>query len=233
MTAAPKTPAAAIALLETLQEKRAGLVGIIDSSADRCRGLAVAAHLGDGDAAEELREIEAEEATARNSMRNLAVVIAEIERTRDALLARETVIRESRNSAELAGAIDELLELDDALDDALDHARDLLAQREAFKREKAQVLRRQPGKMFGAMIGRENEVSMSLAAYFDKYLGGGAYASITRLAEFDSRYYGGRPSARMLERGPREPSRFERTFRKAFSPRSPIEVAPSRQVARR
>ena len=83
--------------------------------------------------------------------------------------------------------------------------------------------------MLGAMLGRESEVSMSLSAYFDKYLGGGSYASITRLADFDSRYYG-KQSRRQIERGPRPLSPFERTLRQALTPNSPIEL---RQATRR
>jgi hypothetical protein len=231
----PKTSAAAIALLNELQIKRANLTKAIDSGADRCRGLAVAAHLGDADAADELSELEAEEATARNSMRSLDAAIAGIEQMREALEAKEAATRESRDSAELTSTIDELLALDDQCDDALDFARDLLEKRAAFQREKAQILRRQPGKIFGAMLGRENETAGSILAYFDRFLAGfnagRSYAGLTRIAEFDSRYYGGRPSARMSERGPRELSPFEKTFRQAIAPRrSPMEV---RQIARR
>jgi len=234
MTTSPKTAAQATGMIATLQAKRAGLVQTIGAGADRCRGLAVAAHLGDADAAEELREIETEEAAARGLLRNLDAAIAGIEQIREALVAKETTARESRESVELTSTIDELLELDDECDDALDRARDLLAKRDAFKAANTAILRRIPNKMLGAMLGREREVEMSLSAYFDKYLGGGgSYGAITRIAEFDSKYYG-RRSPRMIERGPRPLSSFERTLRQAFAPRvAPTEVAIPRQANRR
>jgi hypothetical protein len=229
----PKTSAAAIAMLDGLAEKRAGLVQAISTGADRCRGLAVAAHLGDVDAAEELREIEAEEATARGSLRNLDAAIAGIDQMRKALEAKEAATRESHNAAELSEAIEGLLAIDDEIDDALDHARVLLAKRDEYKAANSATLRRMPGKMLHAMIGRDSETAESILAYFDRFLAGHnagrSYASLTRIAEFDSRYYG-RPSARMLERGPRPLSPFEKTFRQAIAPsRAPIEVRQARR----
>jgi hypothetical protein len=109
MSTAPKTSAAAIEMLDELQTKRLALMKKIDSGADRCRGLAVAAHLGDADAAEELREIETEEAAARGSLRNLDAAIAGIDQMRKALEAKEAATRESHNAAELSEAIDGLL----------------------------------------------------------------------------------------------------------------------------
>jgi hypothetical protein len=237
---APKTSAAAIAMIATLQAKRAGLVQTIDTGAERRKGLATAAEFGDVSASAALRKIEAEETEARGSLQNLDIVIGEMERTRDTLQAQEANELASQNAAELSEAIDGLLELDDEIDDALDHARALLAKREEFKREKSQILRRIPGKMAGSMIGRDSEPATSLLSYFDRYLGwlnaGVSYASITRISDWDSRYYG-RQSPRQLERGPRELSPFELALRRAIAPsrasHSTIAVAQPKQATRR
>jgi hypothetical protein len=232
---APRTSAQAITMIATLQIKREGLVETIDGFAERRREFSVAAELGDDVAALELQKIEAEEARARSSLQTLDFALHEVALLRDKLAAQEANKLDIRNAIELDEAISGLLELDDEIDDSLDHARALLAKRADFKREKAQVLRRQPGKMLHAMLGRDSETAESILSYFDKYLAGHnagrTYASLTRISEFDSRYYGGRPSPRMLERGPRNLSPFEKTFRKAIAPsRGPIEL---RQATRR
>jgi hypothetical protein len=229
-----KTSAAAIALITTLQAKRFAIVETIDSFAERRREFAVAAHLGDDAAAEALLEIEAEEATARASLKNLEIVICEVERSRDALAAREAAIIESRKVAELAATVDLLLELSDECDAALDHARELLERREAFKREKALILRR---ASVGKLPGGPNPIADSILAYFDRQLaglnGGRSYASISRIADSDSRYYG-KQSPRQIERGPHPLSPFERMMQRELSPRSaPIEVRQPQQATRR
>jgi hypothetical protein len=232
---APKNSSAALEMLQTLQAKRAGLVQTIDGSTFRRKGLAIAAEFGDVDARDELGEIEAEEVTAKASIAQLDLVVAELENMRDALQLQEAARRDSRNAAELSEAIDGLLAISDEFDAALDATRDLLAKREAFKREKAQILRRASvGKLPGA---RDHELADAILAYFDRYLagsnGGRSYAEIRRVAESDSRFYGTQ-SPGMIERGPRALSPFERMMRRELSPRSaPIEVAPSRQAARR
>jgi hypothetical protein len=232
---APKTTGQAASILATLQEKRSALTATIAGAADRCRGLVVAAHF-DTDAADELTEIEAEAATARAALKNLDLAIDEVAQMRDALAARETVIRDSRNVAELAATVEQLLELADQCDDALDFARELLERREAFKREKALILRRASiGKLLGSMIGREGEVALAVGAYFDKWQTGGSYSAITRIAEFDGRYYG-KSSPRMIERGPRTLTPFEKMMQREIVSRSapPIEAAAiPRQAARR
>jgi hypothetical protein len=221
-------------MIATLQAKRAGLVQKIDTGAERRKGLATAAEFGDDSAKAALSKIETEEATARGALQNLDIVIAEIERTRDTLQAQETAELDSRNAAELSQAIDGLLSIDDEIDDALEHARALLARRDEFKRANSAILRRMPGKNFGSMLGRDSEIGDSLLAYFDRQLawmrGGKSYAAITRVADWDSRYYG-KQSPLMIERGPRELSPFERAWRKTLSPRgAPIEL---RQATRR
>jgi hypothetical protein len=235
MTTSPKTSAQAATMLETLQAKRAGLVQTIYTGAERRRGLATAAEFGDVKASEALRKIEAEEATALRSLENLDIVIGQVEQMSSTLQAKEAVELESWNAEVLDQAIDGLLALDDKIDDALDRARALLAKREEFKSANAATLRRIPGKLLGAGLGRERELATSLSAYFDQYLGGGSYAAITPVADFDSRYYG-KQSPRQIERGPRELTPFERMIRREISSRSapPIEVAmPPRQAARR
>jgi hypothetical protein len=233
MTTSPKTSGQAASMIETLQAKRAGLVQTIDGSTFRRKGLAVAAEFGDVDARDELGEIEAEEATAKASIAQLDLVVAEVEQMRITLAAKEAASRASRESAELTSTIEQLLELDDQCDDALDFARDLLAKREEFKREQAQILRRIPGKMIGAMLGREREVEAALQSYFSEYLNAGKSYGSTRIADGDSRYYG-KQSARQIERGPRELTPLERTLRQAFAPRvAPTEMAIPRQAARR
>jgi hypothetical protein len=234
MTTAPKTAAQARTMIATLQAKRAGLVQTIDGSTFRRKGLAVAAEFGDVDARDELGEIEAEEATAKASIAQLDLVVAEVENMRDALHAQEANKLDIRNAIELDEAIDGLLSLDDQIDDAMDAARDLLAKREEYRKENAAILRRQPGKDFSSMIGRESEIGESISAYFDKQLRGGkTFASITRVVDWDSKYYG-RQSRRQTERGPRELSPFERMLKRNIGPRSaPIEVAIPRQAARR
>jgi hypothetical protein len=236
----PKTAAQAATMIETLQASRLALVDTIASSAERRKEFATAAHFGDVSAKAALSKIETEEAQARGSLQNLDIVIGEMERTRDALQTQEANEIANQNAAELSEAIDGLLELDDEIDDALDHARALLAKREEFKREKSQILRRIPGKMAGSMIGRDSEPATSLLSYFDKYLGwlngGTSYAAITRVADWDSRYYG-RQSPRQLERGPRELSPFELALRRAMlpskTPHATIEVAQLKQAVRR
>ena len=233
-TTAPKTAAQAISMIATLQAKRAGLVQTIDTGGERRKGLATKAEFGDDSAKAALGKIETEEATARRALQNLEIVINEMERTRDVLQAQETAELDSRNAAELSQAIDGLLSIDDEIDDALEHARALLTKRDEYKRANSAILRRMPGKNFGSMLGRDSEIGDSLLAYFDRQLawmrGGKSYAAITRVSEWDARYYG-KQSPRMIERGPREPSPFERTLRQALSPRgAPIEL---RQATRR
>jgi hypothetical protein len=229
----PKTSAAAIAMLDELQVKRCALVQTIDSGAERCRGLAVAAHLGDTDAAEELSELETEEVAAQGSLRNLDAAIAGIDQMREALEAKEAATRENRDLVELTSTIDELLELDDQCDDALDAARDLLARRADFRLERSKILRRMPGKFAGSMIGRDSEVSSALQAYFSEYLNAGkSYGSI-RIVDGDASYYS-RQSPGQIARGPRVLSPFERMMRRELAPRgAPIEVAIPRQETRR
>jgi hypothetical protein len=235
-TTAPKTAAQATSMIATLQAKRAGLVQTIDTGGERRKGLATKAEFGDDSAKAALSKIETEEATARGALQNLEIVINEMERTRDTLQAQEAVALEGQNSAELSAAIDGLLALDDEIDDALEHARTLLTRRDEFKAANSATLRRIPGKMVGAMLGRDSEIGDSLLAYFDRQLawmrGDKNYAAITRVADWDSRYYR-KQSPRMIERGPRELSPFERTMQRELGPRSaPIEV-PNLKQARR
>ena len=227
-TTAPKTAAQATSMIATLQAKRAGLVQTIDTGGERRKGLATKAEFGDDSAKAELSKLETEEATARGALQNLEIVINEMERTRDTLQAQEAVALEGQNSAELSAAIDGLLSIDDEIDDALEHARALLAKRDEYKRANSAILRRMPGKNFGSMLGRDSEIGDSLLAYFDRQLawmrGGKSYAAITRVVDWDSRYYH-KQSPRMIERGPRELSPFERTMQRELGPRSaPIEV---------
>jgi hypothetical protein len=235
MTTSPKTAAQAAAILETLQAKRLALLQTIDSGTFRRRGLATKAEFGDAEAGSELRTIAAEEAEARRRCEDLDVVTAEIEEVCATLQAKEKAARASTEAVQLAMVVDKLLEIDDELDDLLDQTRELLAKREDFKRENSQILRRAAaGKLPG---GRDHEIADSIMAYFDRYLNGynagRTFAAITRIADFDSRYYG-RSSARQLERGPRPLTAFEQTFRQAFAPCSaPTEVAIPRQATRR
>jgi len=229
MTTAPKTAAQARTMIATLQAKRAGLVQTIDGSTFRRKGLAVAAEFGDVDARDELGEIEAEEAAAKASIAQLDLVVAEVENMRDALHAQEANKLDIRNAIELDEAIAGLLEIDDECDQALDHARDLLAKRADFKREQAQILRRIPGKMIGAMLGREREVEAALQSYFSEYLNAGKSYGSTRIADGDSRYYG-KQSPHQIERGPRTLTPFQKAMQREIGSRSaPISIATPRQ----
>jgi hypothetical protein len=235
MTTAPKTTAQAGTMIATLQIKREGLVETIDGFAERRREFAVAAELGDDDAAAELQKIEAEEAGARSSLQTLDFALHEVALLRDKLAAQEANKLDIRNAIELDEAISGLLELDDQCDDALDAARALLIRRDAFKAANAATLRRIPRKRLGSMIGRENEVTASLQAYFSEYLNAGkSYGSI-RVVDGDAKYYG-RQSPRQQERGPRTLTPFEKAMQREINSRSapPVEVAAiPRQVARR
>lgn len=212
----PKTAAEAHELLATLEARRVALNATIDTSAERRKGHVVAAEFGDAPAKEALRQIVAEDLEAREALRNLDIVVAEVTGLYTDLAASEVAVRDRLAAAQISKVIDALLAIDDEIDDALDLARELLAKRREIAR--APILKRAKTKFTGVLAIRDDgELGASILAYFDRELshlhnGHSSYATITRVADWDAKYFL-RQSPGQIRRGPRELSAFERTMR--------------------
>lgn len=213
----PKTAADARKLLDELTTKRDSLQAVLDSGVERRKGHATAAEFGDARAVGILEAIDAEEGSARAALKNLDLVIGEMEHLRDNLQASEAAAVAKRQAEEVSAAIDKLLALDDRLDDTLDLARELFAEREELANS---ALIRDARTRTAGLVAQNQEMGMTLLSYFDRqlsWLAGGhfSYENIARCADWDARQLG-RESPRMLERGPRALTAAEKQLRRSL-----------------
>ncbi|MEH2521568.1 hypothetical protein V1279_007141 [Bradyrhizobium sp. AZCC 1610] len=209
----PKTSDEARKLIGEFTAKRAGLQAVLDSGTERRRAFATAAEFGDASAKANLKNIEAEEGSARGALQNLDLVIAAMEQLRGDLQAREAEDLGRQREVELSEATDRLLAVDDAIDDILDQARELLIQRGEIAASPIFDHARKHNFGVGG-VEHTQEMGQSLLCYFDRWLSWlpGShhyrYDRIERCADWDARQLA-RKSPRMLERGPRVPSPIE------------------------
>lgn len=214
--AKPTTSAQARKLISELEAKHAALTATIAATADRRKGAAVSAEFGGDDAREALRKITAEATEAKDALQNLDSVIAEIRRLRDELAQDESTARQIAAAAAQDEAIDKILAVDDKLDAILDEARALFAERRELQRVPA-LRQLRIAKSAGSLTIREREMASTLLGYFDNELShlsraGEGYASLMRVADWDSKYWG-KKSPAQIERGNRPLSPFERTWK--------------------
>lgn len=205
MTKFPQTSVETSAIIAELEAKQAGYRAVVETCDERSREHVVAAEMGNAKAKAALLRIQAEEAEARASLKNLGVAIDEANRHRAALVDIELAEQASQTLRATEARVGELLVLDDRIDDLLDCARDLLAQRTEMIRTTPQLRRSAAG---------EQQISSALLAYFDRQLSwvsSHRYAGITRIAEFDGHAFK-TVSPRMAERPPRELTPFERNM---------------------
>jgi hypothetical protein len=204
MTTKPTTAAEAKKLLTQLEVKRATLNGAIETTAARRRAAAVAAEFGDLSAQETLRRVTAEAVEAADGLQNIDGVIAEVRTRYEEFVLDEATAREMAAEA--------------AQDEAIDEVRALLAERRDLQRVPA-LRQMRVAKSAGALTVRDREMASTLLGYFDFELShlsraGDGYASLTRVADWDSRCWGKKSPAQLV-RGDRPLSLFEQTWKAA------------------
>ncbi|MBR1249191.1 hypothetical protein JQ609_19965 [Bradyrhizobium sp. AUGA SZCCT0169] len=187
--------------------------------------MATAAEFGDAAAKEALRQIEAEDASARSALTNLDIVIGEMQELHSTLRGRENEEAERQHEEELSSAIDALLEKDDECDIALEHARKLLEERRELAR--APILRNAKTKFAGALVVRDREVGMSILSYFDRELffvdrHNTSFSTIVRVADWDSRHFERGPTPGQAARGKRPLTASEKAMLRSSNNPAPM-----------